>query len=163
MKSLVLCSCLCLLMSASSTLTISDVRSLFKSAAFEENACNKLIFSLKNQASYPQVFVAYKASGLMMNAKYVPNPLDKLTTFSKGKNLLEQTVTKDPNNLEIRFLRLVMQSNAPSFLGYTDAIPRDKKFVLQGLKSETDSELKNMVVAYLQKSEVLTQTEKKQL
>ncbi len=163
MKNLVLVCLLGLLSSFSTVLTISEVRTLFKSAAFEEHACTKLIYSLKNQASQQTVFTAYKASGLMMNAKYVLNPLDKLSTFSKGKNLMEQTVTKDPTNLEIRFLRLAMQANTPSFLGYADAIPRDKKFVLQSLKSETDTELKNMIVAYLQKSDVLTQTEKKQL
>ncbi len=155
--------CLGLLMSFASELTIADVRSLFKQAAFDQQACTKLIYSLKHQASERVVFAAYKASGLMMNAKYVGNPLDKFSTFSKGKTLLEQTVSKEPTNLEIRFLRLAMQANTPSFLGYSDAIPRDKKFVLQNVKTETDLELKNMIVAYLQKSDVLTHAEKKQL
>ena len=163
MRLIVVFGCLLFLLSATSVETLTEVRALFKSAPFEQYACTKLIYSFKKQASTNPVFTAYKASGLMMNAKHVGNPLDKLNTFSKGKNLLEQTIAKEPTNLEIRFLRLTMQSNTPSFLGYADAIPRDKKFVLQSLKSETDTELKNMIVAYLQKSDVLTQTEKKQL
>ncbi len=163
MKKWVILCCIGMLMSFSSELTISDVRAIFKNAAFEEQACTKLIYSLKNQASKYSVFAAYKASGLMMNAKYVGNPLEKLSTFSKGKKLLEQTISKDPNNLEIRFLRLAMQVNTPSFLGYSDAIPRDKKFILQNIKTESDPELKNMIVVYLQHSEVLSQAEKKHL
>jgi hypothetical protein len=133
---------------------------LFKHAAFEEASCAKLIYSLNNQDLTKPVFAAYKASGLMMNAKYVGNPLDKLSTFSKGKNLLEQTVSKAPTNLEIRFLRLAMQSNAPAFLGYSDAISRDKTFILQGLKTESDTELKNMIISFLEKSDILTKKEK---
>ena len=163
MRLFVLLSCLFVLLSASSEHTLTEVRLLFKSAPFDKHACTKLIYSFKNQAVLNPVYTAYKASGLMMNAKHVGNPLDKLSTFSKGKNLLEQTVTKEPSNLEIRFLRLTMQANSPSFLGYSDAIPRDKKFVLQSVKSETDIELKNMIVAYLQKSDILTQSEKQKL
>lgn len=163
MRLFVLLSCFLVLLSSSSEHNLSEVRSLFKSASFDKQACVKLIYSFKNQALVNPVFTAYKASGLMMNAKYVGNPLDKLSTFSKGKNLLEQTVTKEPSNLEIRFLRLTIQSNSPTFLGYSDAIPRDKKFVLQSVKLETDIELKNMIVAYLQKSDILTASEKQKL
>ncbi len=163
MRLSVLLICLLFLSSASSMLTLTEVRLLFKSAPFDKHVCTKLIYSFKNQSVSNPVFTAYKASGFMMNAKHVGNPLDKLITFSKGKNLLEQTIKKEPTSLEIRFLRLIMQANTPSFLGYSDAIPRDKRFVLQSVKSETDIELKNMIVAFLQKSDILTQSEKQKL
>lgn len=163
MRTIVLTCFLILLTSVSSEMTISEIRALFKRAATEEQACTKLIYSLKKEAVQTPVYGAYKASALMIHAKYVSNPLDKLSTFSKGKKLLEQTVMTHPLDLEIRFLRLTMQVNAPSFLGYNDAISRDKKFILENLKTETDNELKNMITSYLEKSDLLTKAEKKLL
>ena len=142
--------------------SISEARSLFKSAAFDQQSCTSLVYGLKNATEYTQpVLTAYKACGLMMYAKYLLNPLDKLSSFSKGKSLLEKCVHKDSKSVEIRFLRLAMQSKSPSFLGYSDDIPKDKKYILQQFKSMEDIELKNLMKAFLVKADVLSISEKK--
>jgi hypothetical protein len=97
----------------------------------------------------------------MMNAKYAVNPLEKWNSFSKGKTLLQKSVGKEPLNVEIRFLRLAMQSKSPSFLGYSEDIPKDKIFILQQFKSLDDIELKNLMKAFLVKANVLSDSEKK--
>lgn len=142
--------------------TISEARSLFKSAAFDQQSCTSLVYGLKNATEHTQpVLTAYKACGWMMNAKYAINPLDKWNFFSKGKTLLQKSVSKAPQNVEIRFLRLAMQSKCPSFLGYSEDIPKDKNFVLQQFKSLDDTELKNLMKGFLEKSDILSPSEKK--
>jgi hypothetical protein len=142
--------------------TISEARSLFKSAAFDQQSCISLVYGLKNATEHTQpILTAYKACGLMMYAKYLLNPLDKLSSFSKGKSLLEKCVHKDPKSVEIRFLRLAMQSKSPSFLGYSDHIQTDKGFIVKQFKSIDDEELKKLMKAFLVKADVLSDLEKK--
>lgn len=142
--------------------TVSEARSLFKSAAFDQQACTSLVYGLKNatEQTHPTL-TAYKACGLMMYAKYLLNPLDKLSSFSKGKSLLEKCVHKEPKSLEIRFLRLAMQSKSPSFLGYSDEIEKDKVFIVKHFKSVDDEELKSLMKAFLVKADILSASEKK--
>lgn len=142
--------------------TVSEARSLFKSAAFDQQACTSLVYGLKNATEHTHpTLTAYKACGLMMYAKYLLNPLDKLSSFSKGKSLLEKCVHKEPKSLEIRFLRLAMQSKSPSFLGYSDEIETDKVFIVKHFKSSNDEELKSLMKAFLVKADILSASEKK--
>jgi len=141
---------------------VSEARSLFKSAAFDQQACTSLVYGLKNTTEHTHpTLTAYKACGLMMYAKYLLNPLDKLSSFSKGKSLLEKCVHKEPKSIEIRFLRLAMQSKSPSFLGYSDHIQTDKVFIVKQFKSIDDEELKKLMKAFLVKADVLSDSEKK--
>ena len=148
--------------SATSVDTVSEARTLFKTAAFNAQSCASLMYGLKNyNENNNPTLAAYKACGWMMNAKYAINPLDKWNSFSKGKTLLQKSVSKAPQNVEVRFLRLAMQSKCPSFLGYSEDIPKDKNFVLQQFKSLDDTELKNLMKGFLEKSDILSASEKK--
>lgn len=146
----------------SSVPDVSEARTLFKSAAFNAQSCASLMYGLKNYNEHNNpTLAAYKACGWMMNAKYAINPLDKWNSFSKGKTLLQKTVSKEPQNVEIRFLRLAMQSKCPAFLGYSEDIPKDKSFVLQKYKSLDDIELKSLMKGFLEKADILSVSEKK--
>ena len=142
--------------------SVSEARTLFKTAAFNPQSCASLMYGLKNyNENNNPTLAAYKACGCMMNAKYAVNPLEKWNSFSKGKTLLQKSVGKEPLNVEIRFLRLAMQSKCPSFLGYSEDVPKDKKYVLQQYKSMEDIELKNLIKAFLEKVDILSSAEKK--
>ena len=146
--------------SATNVHSVSEARTLFKTAAFNPQSCASLMYGLKNyNENNNPTLAAYKACGCMMNAKYAVNPLEKWNSFSKGKTLLQKSVGKEPLNVEIRFLRLAMQSKSPSFLGYSEDIPKDKIFILQQFKSLDDIELKNLMKAFLVKADVLSDSE----
>ena len=148
--------------SATNVHSVSEARILFKTAAFNPQSCASLMYGLKNyNENNNPTLAAYKACGCMMNAKYAINPFEKWNSFSKGKILLQKSVGKEPLNVEIRFLRLVLQSKSPSFLGYSEDIPKDKNFVLQQFKSLEDIELKNFMKAFLEKADILSHAEKK--
>ncbi len=57
------------------------------------------------------------------------SPISKLNTFKEGKKNIEQAIKKEPENVELRFIRLSVQKNAPSFLGYKSNINEDAKFI----------------------------------
>ena len=72
----------------------------------------------------------YRASAIMQKAQYSFWPNQKFSYFSKGKNALETFIQKHPNNVEGRYVRLLVQSELPGFLGYKDNIMADAEFII---------------------------------
>ena len=71
----------------------------------------------------------YYASAIMKQAEYVSSPLKKLKYFKQGKAMLEKHITEHPNDLEARYVRILVQKNVPSILGYSNNIPSDTRFI----------------------------------
>nr|WP_321407359.1 hypothetical protein [uncultured Carboxylicivirga sp.] len=76
---------------------------------------------------------AYLASAYMQKAQYVVSPYRKLQFFNKGKKLLENYIEKYPNCIDGRYVRYLVQTNAPFFLGYSSNKAEDKKFITNEL------------------------------
>jgi len=63
--------------------------------------------------------------------------------------MLEEAVKKDPNNVEIRLMRLISQEKTPSFLGYDKNIETDRNFILKNYKNSDDENLVIFIKKYL--------------
>ncbi|MBA2499372.1 MAG: hypothetical protein H0V30_06560 [Chitinophagaceae bacterium] len=139
--------------------SLTEVRALYQKAAKEEKICNKLIgwLSPYNEKNNPLLF-GYKAGGTMMMANYVFNPISKFSYFNKGKKMLDKAISADGKNVELRFIRLTIQTNIPSFLGYKNHIGSDKTFLLQTLPHLKDYHLRNMIVSYFKQQGYLPET-----
>lgn len=131
--------------------TIEEVRGLFKKAPDNEKACKELIALL---APYHQdnnaLYLGFKGVATMILAKHTSNPLSKLSNFKQGKTMLENAISADKANVELRFLRLSVQNNAPGFLNYNDKIKQDKEFLTQAIPTIKDRQLKKSIMEYLQ-------------
>jgi hypothetical protein len=69
---------------------------------------------------------------------------------------------KDPQNIEVRFVRLALQLRMPSFLGYSGHIEEDKKTLLHALKNNfvKDNDLLEKIVTFIkQNRKVFTEKE----
>lgn len=71
----------------------------------------------------------YLASAIMQKAKYALLPTSKFSYFKKGKNKLEEYITLHPENVEARYVRVLVQSEIPSFLGYNGNLKSDIDFI----------------------------------
>ncbi len=71
----------------------------------------------------------YRASAIMQQAQYSFWPTEKLRCFNKGKNELEKFIATYPDNLEARYVRLLVQSELPGFLGYRGEIETDANII----------------------------------
>ena len=89
----------------------------------------------KMNLSENTVLLAYRGASKAAAAGAVDGVWNKLSYFSDGKSELEKAVSKNPSDVEIRFLRLATQVNAPGFLGYNDEIDTDKAMILKTLSS----------------------------
>lgn len=129
------------------------LRTLYYEAALSEKKCETFCNYLEsNPKVKPSILKAYSALGLMMKAKYSWNPYDKLNLFSKGKNLLNESIQFDQTNLELRFLRYAAQKEAPAFLGYNDHLTEDKNLIVKGYEMLEDEDLKIRIKRYLFKN-----------
>lgn len=76
----------------------------------------------------------YRAVAVMKKAKYALWPLTKLAFFREGKGALEELIKNYPSNVELRFQRILVQTQIPSFLGYSNDIDGDMRFLLANIQ-----------------------------
>ena len=74
-----------------------------------------------------------------MLAEEVFWPIEKLDYFNRGKKKIERAIDKDKDDPELRYLRLLVQLNAPKFLSYDKSIESDLNFFINNiLNSDID-------------------------
>ncbi len=129
---------------------ISECRKLFMEMAKEEVHCQNLINNTRNFGKN-YTLMAYHGAALMTSAQYAFWPFEQLKRFNQGKKILENAVRHDMTNVEIRWIRYVIQKNAPSFLNYSKNLEEDKKFLLDytNLMEGVDNELKGLILKTL--------------
>lgn len=143
--------------------SLSQVRSLYQRASEEEKAGKKLLKLTEEYDEENPVFLGYYGAAHMMMAKHVINPFSKMSHFNKGKKLYTRAIGSAPENIELRFLRFAVQSEAPGFLGYKENLEEDKNFLLSHIQKVSDPELYKMIVEYLLDSKSLSTSEKEKL
>ena len=80
---------------------------------------------------------AYVISLQMKQAEYKIFPWAKLSIFNTGKSKLEALISENPENIDLRYVRLVIQEQLPKLLNYHAHIETDKAF-LQDLLNKPD-------------------------
>lgn len=143
--------------------TISELRNLYQRAEKQEGAARDLLKLTNNFTEENPVFFGYKGAAHMMLSKHVINPFSKMSHFNKGKKIYSSAIEADPGNIELRFLRFAVQSEAPSFLGYKNNLEADKQFLLNKIEGVNDPELRKLIFDYLLSSEVIGTLEKEKL
>lgn len=114
---------------------MNEVRTNFNLAVQDKNICKKMMEKLEQYYEKSSVYLAYLGGYQTIWANHVFNPLSKLATFKKGKNNIELAISKEPENVEIRYIRFSVQKNAPSFLGYNSHLKEDKDFLVKNKKN----------------------------
>jgi hypothetical protein len=81
-------------------------------------------------------------------------PAIKLKTFKTGAILLEEQIAKHPADVELRFLRLIIQERAPKILRYQKNLEEDAAMIKHNYE-KLDKSLRNEIDIYAKTSEVL--------
>jgi|TARA_B110000091_G_C13700426_1_gene426044 hypothetical protein len=161
MKSLLLY--IVIIVTSSLTLSISAVRIDYKETV-QSKSKTKIIALFKELEKVTKndnkVLVAYKGAMITLVSKLQKGAKKKKTLFKEGISLIEYAVKSNPNNIEIRFVRLSIQQNAPKFLKYNKHKDKDKAFVLNNLKSTKSLVLKQYILDYILQSKHFSEEEK---
>lgn len=138
-----------------------ELRNLYYQATIDEEVADTFFWKMKDKSCSMPFDLAYKGMAYMLQAKYAWSPYSKYSYFIEGRDLLEQAITKDSTDIEIRFLRFCIQSNAPFFLDYSDKVSIDFLYIKNNWSSLKDKDLKERIVEYMQESDDVNESDKK--
>ncbi len=96
-------------------------------------------------SSQPSI-LAYVCAVEMKQAKYGFNPISKLKIFKHTKKKLDSLIQSYPNDIHLRYVRLVLQEKTPGLLGYNDYIEEDKTFLRNKLEILDDSDYLDLYI-----------------
>ena len=140
---------------------VMAVRNLFYSATVSSDSAD--VFLVKMQAlnkGNSAFIIGYEGMAHLMICYHSFNPYAKWKNFVKGKSLIEKAIEKDSTNIELRFLRLSVQLNTPSFLSYSSNINEDKAYIFKNISLVSDEDLFKRIYNYTLQAKKITQEEK---
>ncbi|GEN73081.1 hypothetical protein [Chryseobacterium lathyri] len=138
----------------------SDLEALRSSyaKANQSNANTEAFINLaEKQSGSDAVTSAYKAAAKIMEAKTTKN--NRKALVKNGATSLESIIKNNPNNIELRVIRLSVQENIPKIVGYRGSMKDDKAFLINNY-SKQNATLKSYVKKFAMQSKSFTDTER---
>lgn len=126
---------------------LKSLRHTYLDSFKKEQVCDSVKIILENKKELSNIENAYLGVFHMMKCRFTLNPISKISLFSAGRDLLEQSIKNDPYNLEIRFLRYSIQKNIPKILSYSKDISADEKFIFDKISLSKDKELNKYITS----------------
>lgn len=143
-----------------SSATVQEIRIFHEKACCSEKECT-LFYNYMNRAGGNEPLTqAYRGVSNIFMARFVWSPWSKYNYFTTGRDLLENAIESDKFNIEMRYLRYTVQTNAPSFLSYNSHINLDKNLILKNWVNLKDEDLKNRISVYMSSDKNLTESER---
>jgi len=107
--------------------------------------------------------ISYTGAACAFLARHISNPLKKIYYLNQSNRYLKKAVESDPDNVEIRFIRFLTQSQIPGILTLGYDVREDKKYIvdhLENMKMDgiTD-EMAQFLSSFLLKSKYCTAEE----
>ncbi len=148
MKTIV--ACILLIMATSiSAQSLNEIRSEFHAVVLNPDDSRDFHNFLKDIENPTSTVKAYQAVSEALLAQVVWNPFNKLKQVVKYDKQIEAAVEEDPQNIEIRFLRLAIEYNLPSFLGMSTHMEEDVAMIVSDLSSVSEMKVNPMFGQYI--------------
>jgi hypothetical protein len=125
----------------------------YKSMATDKKAEVDAELNLLQRAGIPGL-EAYVGALTMKKAEFAGIPSKKLNLFKSGHRKLESAIKNEHENAEYRFLRLMIQENAPAVLGYKNDIKADSEYIRKSYKNLPE-DIQQVIIDYSKKSKTL--------
>ncbi|MBX7242804.1 MAG: hypothetical protein K1X92_13760 [Bacteroidia bacterium] len=129
---------------------VSEIRKLYGQSAKNEKKLQEieaLMVNFERENPSTPVIKAYRASVVMIKARFLILPHKKYACFLEGKKQLEEVLESHPDEIEIRFIRLSVQRNLPPFLGYNH-LSQDKAWLEANKDRILTSDLMQMIANF---------------
>jgi hypothetical protein len=125
----------------------ATLRSRFRSVALDQ-ACAQTFLEDLGRAPSGALVRAYEAATTALLAKSTWNPYTKVEHCRTSAILFRSAILLQPENPEIRYLRLAVQLNLPKFLSMSGDIEEDRSVILANLSS-ADPAVRHDIAAFL--------------
>ena len=141
---------------------ISTARENYIQASKSKEKADEFSDAMANYIGDNKTMLAYKGASTASKAKFACDRKTKKVLFTKGIQILEKALKADPNNAEIRLIRLSIQENTPKILNYKGNIQEDKQLILTTFDKQNKS-LKEHLLTFINQSKSFTAQEKELL
>ena len=140
----------------------SDLESLrnsySKANSSNENAKNFIALAEKKSSNDP-VISGYKSASKILEAKVTTEKNKRKSFVKSGATTLESIISSNPNNAELRVIRMSVQENLPKIVGYNKNLKEDKTFLINNY-SKQNADLKSYIKQFAWQSKTMTASEK---
>ncbi|AXT53887.1 hypothetical protein D1818_24850 [Aquimarina sp. BL5] len=135
------------------TVDITEIRNSCKHAKDSKENVEKF-YELTRSANYKgnSVLSAYYGCALTLKASFSEKRGDKISFFKQGKKLIEEAIASDPSNIELRMIRLSVQTSAPRITRYYREIDADKSFLIENIDKVPSLKLKKFIKGFMSTS-----------
>ncbi len=148
MKSIILILAISLSTLASGQ-SLQEVRSSFHQAVMDPEMSRNFHSLVASSKDNSATILAYQAVSEALIAQLAWNPFSRLSQVMKYDKLMDQAVMEDPENIEIRFLRMAVEVNLPSFLGMSTHIQADRDMIVSNLSKVSSMKLEKKFGRYI--------------
>lgn len=142
---------------------LEQIRSDYPLAESSEQVTLRLNDDLASVTSDQTILMAYKGALKTLQAKFAKKIRDKKEFFKEGVALIEKAIQTEPENVELRMIRMTVQENAPRIVGYNDKIDEDKNFILQNFATITSESIRTTIRNFANISENFDASERERL
>lgn len=97
---------------------------------------------------------AFEGALLMRKAGLLKKPEDKLKAFKSGRIKLEMAIMEDKDNIEFRFLRVMIQEHAPHIVKYFKELAEDRKQIINAFP-DLFPVVQKAILSYTKSSKIL--------
>lgn len=111
----------------------------------------------EKQSGSDAVTNGYKAAAKIMEAKI--SKKNRKALVKTGATNLESIIKSNPNNIELRLIRLSVQENIPKIVGYRGSIKDDKAFLINNYGKQ-NAGLKSYVKKFAMQSKSFSDAER---
>jgi hypothetical protein len=102
-----------------------EIRTAFIQASSNKNLRESFLNRTSAFDSQSPFHKAYSGASKALMADNFFNPYSKYVHFKEGTALIDLAISLDTNNAELRYIRFLIQSKSPSFLGYNKQLEED--------------------------------------
>lgn len=100
--------------------------------------------------------LAYKAALQAIMTKTTWNVFKKISYLNDCQASFNKAMELEPNNIEVRFMRLSVEHEIPAYLGYSTHMEEDKKFVVENIHQfnpyKLDPQILEEILAFVRNS-----------
>jgi hypothetical protein len=113
---------------------ITELRALLVNGADNKESGEKLFSIVGDYSGQNALFLAYKAAAHAIKAKYAVNPLKKKKFIKNSSSIFSDAVARDQQNLEIRYIRFVVETKTPAKVKLSQHLEEDKNILVQAIR-----------------------------
>lgn len=133
------------------SLKLNEIRESFFELTFDSKNTPQFYDELKKIADPSPTVTAYMGATQALMVKHAWNPFSKWKFLRLSEKTLRKAVNKDPENVEVRFLRFSVEKNIPHMLGFSEHIEGDQDFLLTHIDKFDMAELNDEYFKFIYK------------